>query len=326
MTLMITNEDTKKLPLSIKTAIPLIEDTFRQAGEGTAENPARYRMPFKNNGFVQFGPAALHAKGVAGFKMWANFGKETGVHKNSGHATNYLYDMATGELLALIHSSTIGWYRTSAATAVAVKYLSPENASTVGLFGAGHIAAGQLEAVCAVRPIRQARVYSRTPKDREAFCHRMSEQLGVNVIPATSPEEVPRNAEIVVTASTAETPVLFGDWLTGPGLVVAVGANHWYRRELDEKAVAWADLIIVDGKEQSKVESGNLLWAIAHGATTWERVKELGDVVTGHVPKPNFKNTSILFGGHGLAINDVAISAKAYELAQAAGIGSKISL
>ena len=46
MTLLITNEDTRRLPLSIKAAIPVIEDAFRQAGERTAENPARYRMGY----------------------------------------------------------------------------------------------------------------------------------------------------------------------------------------------------------------------------------------------------------------------------------------
>ena len=326
MTLLITEADIKRLPLSIKAAIPVIEDTFRQAGEGTAENPPRIRMPLKN-GFLQFGPAALHAKGVAGFKLWGNMGKGTGVHKSaSGHGTNFLYDMATGELLAIVHSYQIGKYRTSAVSAVAAKYLSPANASSIGLYSAGRIAEGQLEAVCAVRPIRKVLVHSRRPPEREAFCQRMSERLGISVLAAKTPEEVPRDADIIITASTSEVPILFGDWLTRPCLVIAAGANHWYKREIDGKVIGKASLVVCDEKEQSRVESGNFLWAIGHGLLTWDRVEELGDIVIGRVPVPDFKTATIVFGSHGLAINDVAMTAKTYELAKAHGIGAEISL
>ena len=108
MTLLITEEDVKRLPLDIKAAIPLVENTFRQSGEGTAENPPRYRMPFKK-GFMQFGPAALHKDRRAGFKLWANFGGA-----RAGHGYDFLFDMDSGEMLALIHSYWISKYRTSA--------------------------------------------------------------------------------------------------------------------------------------------------------------------------------------------------------------------
>ena len=326
MTLLVTEDDIRQLPLSVKTAIPIMEETFRQAGLGAAENPPRFRMPFKN-GFLQFGPAALHNQKVVGFKLWANMGKGSGVHKNTVvPSTNFLYDMETGELLAIVHATTIGRYRTSAQTAVAVQYLTPKNASTVGLYSAGRIAEGQLEGVCAIRPIKKISVYSRRQPEREDFCTQMSKRLGVEVVPVSAPEEVPRDADIIITASTSEVPILFGDWLTRPGLVVAAGANHSYKREIDGKVIAKARLVVCDEKEQSKVESGNLLWAIAHGITTWDRVEELGDVIIGRVAIPDFNDSTILFASHGLGTTDVAMTAKTYELAKAAGLGTEINL
>jgi len=326
MTLLITEEDVKKLPLSAREAIPIIEDTFREAGRGTAENPPRCRMPLRS-GFIQFGPAALHHRKVAGFKLWANIGKGTGVHKNaSGHGTNFLYDEESGELLAIVHAYQIGKFRTSAVSAVAAKYLSPPEASTIGLYSAGRIAEGQLDAMCAVRPIRRVRVYSRRQPEREAFCRRMSEKLGIEVAPAAQPQEVPRDADIIITASTSEVPILFGDWLHRPVLVIAAGANHWYKRELDGRVFEKAQLVVCDEKEQSKVESGNLLWAVAHGLLTWDRVEELGDVIAGRVPVPDLGRSTIVFGSHGLAINDVAMTVKTYELARARGVGAEIDL
>jgi alanine dehydrogenase len=324
MTLLITEDDVKKLPLSIEAAIPIMEETFRMLADASVDNGPRLRMSFKN-GFMQFAPGALHQKKMAGFKLWANFGRGTGVHKGSP-GYDYLYSMETGELLAIIHAYLIGKYRTSAQSAVAVKYLSPPGASSIGLYSAGRIAEGQLEAVCRVRPIRRVRVYSRTAKDRIAFCERMSKRLGVEVIPANAPEEVPRDADIIITASTSEVPILFGDWITRPCLIVAAGANHWYKREIDEKVVTRADLVVVDEKEHAKIESGDLLWPIAHGLLTWNHVKDLGDVVTGRVTPPDLKQSTILFSSHGLAVTDVAMAARAYELARAQGIGTEIPL
>ena len=325
MALFISEQDILKLPLSIEAAIPVMEETFRLSALGQVENGPRTRMPFRN-GFMQFGPAALHDQRMAGFKLWANFGRGTGVHKSGSPGYDFLYSMETGELLSVMHSYLIGKFRTSAVTAVAAKYLSPPGASRLGLYSSGRIAEGQLEAVCRVRPIKQVRVYSPTQKNREAFCERMSARLRIEVLPASTPESVPQDADIIVTASTAEQPIFFGDWLKRPCLVVAAGANHWYKREIDGKVFERSQLVVVDLKEHAKLESGNLLWAVAHGLINWDRVEELGQVITGRVPVPDFSKATILFGSHGLNTTDVAIAARTYELAKQHGIGSHIDL
>ena len=326
MSLLISDADIKQLPMSIKAAIPIMEETFRLAGEGSAQNVPRYRIPFEN-GFLHAQPAALHSRRVAGMKLLANFGSDTSMRKNlATDALNFLYDMDTGEMIAIVHCHKIGAFRTAAVSAVAAKYLSPENASSVGLYGSGRIAEGQLEAVCAVRPIKTARVYSRDPEKRMAFCKRVSERLGIKMIPAESPEEVPREADIVITATTSETPVLRGEWLVRPGLMIAAGAKHWYTRELDGEVIRKSQLVVVDDKAQSQAGCGALLWAIGHGLTTWDRVKEFGEVVVGRLPIPDFKSSVITFCSHGLGITDVAIASKAYELAKAAGLGTTIKL
>src|SRR3954468_16579691 len=174
MTLFITEHDVERM-LSIEAAIPVMEDVFRMAADGTAENPPRYRMPMKK-GFMQFGPAALHSKQLAGFKLWANFGSPL------KQLWDFLYSMETGELLAVIQAHSIGTFRTAAATAVAVKHLSRPDATVVGLYGSGRQAEAQLVAVCAVRPIRRIQVYSRTRANLEAFCRRMTGRLKIDVV------------------------------------------------------------------------------------------------------------------------------------------------
>src|SRR5689334_16868765 len=68
MTLLITDKECENL-LTMKDSIAVIEEMFRMAGERDAENPARYRMSAPRGKGLQFGPAALHSKGLMGYKI-----------------------------------------------------------------------------------------------------------------------------------------------------------------------------------------------------------------------------------------------------------------
>jgi ornithine cyclodeaminase/alanine dehydrogenase-like protein (mu-crystallin family) len=319
MTLLITDQECDSL-LAMPESIAIIEEMFRLAGCRDIENPARYRMSAPRGKGLQFGPAALHTKGIMGYKIRSDFG--TPIKQR----WNYLYSMDTGELLAIVQANALGKLRTGAASAVAAKYLSPPDASRIGLYGAGRHARFQLEAICAVRSIRSVCVYSRTPDTRREFCRRMSEQLGIEVAPADAPEQVPANADIVVAMTSSETPVLHGDWIQRPLLVIGVGANNEFERELDEKVVAMAKFVVVDEKEAARTESGDLMWPIAHGMLRWNEVHNLGDVVAGRIVPPAFSAGVFLFKSHGVSMEDVAIATRAYELAKERGIGREIEM
>ena len=318
MTLLIHQDAIEKV-MSFDLAISVIEETFRNAGEAQVENPPRMCMPI-GDGFMRFGPAALHHRRVAGFKLWANFGS------GPARGWNYLFDMDTGDLLAILHSYSLGRYRTSATTAVAAKYLARSDAQTVGLFGTGRLAGPQLKALKAVRPIKRVVAYSRNPASRLEFAGAMSKELGIEVLAAEKPEDAARDVDIILTITNTTTPVVKGSWLTAPCLVLGIGANQWYERELDEEVIKRAGLVVVDKKDQAKVEGGDLLWPIAHGLLTWDRVAELGDIIVGRVPLPDLRRTSVVFELHGLAICDVAISAAAYDLVKQEGLGREVNL
>jgi ornithine cyclodeaminase/alanine dehydrogenase len=318
MTLLITQDIIERL-YSVEQAIPAIEKTFAMAGRGTTENPARFVLPLED-GFMRMGAAALHERKVMGFKLWANFGS------GPSQSWNYLFSLETGELLAIMHAYSLGRFRTSAATAVAVKYLARSDASSLGLFGTGRLAESQVRAVAAVRSIKRVKAYSRTEKSRGTFCEEASRNLGIPFSPAKSPEEAARDVDIILTITNSHQPVVQGKWVTKPGLVLGIGANQWFEREIDHELVKSAGLIVVDHKEQAKRESGDLLWAASHGVMSWDRVRELGEVVVGHVKLPDLDRTTVLFESHGIAIEDVAVSAEVYELARAQGLGTEISL
>src|SRR5207244_10496663 len=118
--------------------------------------------------------ASWPARGYAGFKYYTT--SRTGIR-----FWVHLIDIGTGELVAVIQADRLGQQRTGAASGVATKYFARDDASTVGIVGTGWQAQSQLEAVCAVRTIRQGRCYRRDTDARARVAKQKSCILGVNV-------------------------------------------------------------------------------------------------------------------------------------------------
>jgi len=237
-----------------------------------------------------------------------------------------LYEISTGDLLALIEADYMGQLRTGAASGVAAKYLSRRDACVAAILGSGGQAKTQLEAVALVRPLASARVYGRNARRREEFCVEMTERLGIPVRPSASAAEAARGADIVCTATTASDPVLHGADLAAGMHINAIGANHAHKRELDDEAVAGADVVVVDSVEQSRQEAGDLILAFRGDETCWTGVKRLSDIVAGKTSGRTSEGEVTLFKSNGIASWDLAAAVKVYTLARQKGLGRELPL
>jgi alanine dehydrogenase len=314
MPLLLREEEVQAL-LSVGDAIEALERTFRAQAEGRAVNLPRQRVRWPG-GTLHVMAAGDLGSGYVGLKAYTAVGGQT-------RFVVLLFHAESGELLAIIEADRLGRLRTGAATGLATRYLARPDARVVGMIGAGRQAATQLMAVCAVRPIAEARVYSPTPERRAAFAHRMRETLGIPVQAVERPEAAVEGADILITITSAREPVLRGAWLR-PGVHLnAAGSNALLRRELDEEAIARADLIVIDSKAQGQIEAGDFLEPLERGRLQWERVYELRDVVAGRVGRAHPEQIT-LFKSLGIALEDIAVAAVAYERARAQGAGERI--
>ena len=315
--LLLTETDVKGL-LQMEDALRAVEEGFRAVGRGEATNRPRQRVGTRETA-INVMLASWPARGYAGFKDYtaSRAGIRFWVH---------LFDMTTGELVAVIQADRLGQQRTGAASGVAAKYLARSDASTVGIVGTGWQAESQLEAVCAVRSIRRIRCFGRDKAHRQAFAKKMSSVLGVKVEAATSAEEAIRDADIAIAATNSPQSVIHGDWLPAGCHINAIGANRLDTRELDDDAVRRCAFVATDSIEQAKEESGDLVEPIKRGLITWDRVHEISEVVAGKVRGRTNNDDITLFKSHGIAIEDLAAAALVYERARDRGIGKSISL
>jgi|TARA_B100000315_G_scaffold260847_2_gene326233 ornithine cyclodeaminase/alanine dehydrogenase-like protein (mu-crystallin family) len=304
--------------MTMQDSIEVIEDSFRQVGEGDTWNRprSRIRMP---RGFHHLMAASVLGSEVFGLKTYTSFRAGT-------RFLVILYDSNTGDLLAMVQGGRLTQLRTGAVSAVATKYMARENAATVGIIGTGNQGRAQLAGVCGVRNVTAVKAYDRVEESVQGFIEEMSAELGVEITRVETAEEAVTDSDVVITMTTSRTPVLLGDWLQPGQHVNAAGSNHWIRQEVDDNVIRKADTIIVDSIEDAQVEAGDLLYPIERGRVRWSQIKELSDVVVGRVKGRESPDSITLFESQGLAVSDVAAAAYVYGKAKEQGLGVELPM
>jgi ornithine cyclodeaminase/alanine dehydrogenase-like protein (mu-crystallin family) len=200
------------------------------------------------------------------------------------------------------------------------------DATTLAVIGTGQQARTQLLAVAAVRPLKSILVYGRDEARRNAFAEEMAQRSGLSVRAAPSAEEAVREADVVVTMTTARDPVLDGAWLRPGTHVNAAGSNWANRREVDDATVERSAVVAVDSKEQALLEAGDLVIAAASGRFDWARAVELGQIVAGNVSGRPAPEAVTLFKSMGIALEDIATAGLVYKLARERGLGTELDI
>ena len=316
MALFLRENEVSEL-LSVDECVEVLEAVFKAEGEGLAENTPRRRIRMPG-GFFHFMAASWLGSNVFGYKAYGSF------PGGRGKMIVMLYDGETGELLCVLEASALGRIRTGAVTGLATKYMSRQDSSVVGVIGSGYQARTQLEAVCAVRDIKQVRVFSSTPDNREAFATDMMERFHIGVKPVDNGEECIRGADIAIVITSSREPVLKGEWLMEGTHINAAGGNHWMRREIDDRTVELSAPIVVDNLEQAKMECGDLIWSSQRGLFRWTQAHDLRDVVVGRVKGRPSDASVTLFESQGVALEDVAAAYHIYTKAREQGVGLQL--
>ncbi|HET7028492.1 MAG TPA: ornithine cyclodeaminase family protein [Candidatus Limnocylindrales bacterium] len=262
---------------------------------GRSEQPVRTVVPAANgNGFLYVMPARTPT--ALGAKLVTLYPANVGVPTH--HAIVLLFDPTTGVPIATLAGNAITELRTAAVSALAAERLARPGASVLAILGSGVQAASHLDALRRVRALRDVRVWS--PRRASAFAATRPDVRAVS-----SAEAAVDGADIVVTATTSRTPVLDGAWLSPGAFVAAVGAPRPDWRELDDRLLGSARLV-VDSRAAAAAESGDVRRALELG----QRIgAELGEVIAGTLGGRTSPDDVIVFKSLGMAVEDVAAAA-----------------
>lgn len=317
---LILGPEAVRAATNMRQMIDLIEAGILEQAHGQVEVPPRLNLP-TSNGFFRVMPAVLRGRGLMGFKIF-NGSVEHGVRYLIG-----IYDERSGELLALMDAAYLTGARTGATTGVATRYQARANSTRVGVIGSGLEARTNLSAVCAVRPIRAANVYSPTAANRERFAAEMSATLNIDITPSTSPQAAVAGTDIVVVCTNTTQQhnafAYLGAWMEPGQHVNSIGSTGGKLREIDPETFARADRVVVDSLVQVEQECGDALETRERGLWDRSKVYELTAIVTG-TPAREREDQITLFKSVGTGLQDVVAGFAVFEEAQRLGLGLQI--
>ncbi|MEA2303580.1 MAG: hypothetical protein QOH43_860 [Solirubrobacteraceae bacterium] len=316
MTLILDN-DAVVASTDVRAIIDALEDGLRAEAAGGVDTVPRINLAAGGE-FFRLMPVVIPGMDIMGFKVF-NGSIAQGVRYVIG-----LYRASSGELLSLMDASYLTAARTGATTGLATRLITPEDeVPVVGVIGSGLEARTNLEAICAVRTVREVKVFSRDADRRARFAEEMGERLQLDVRPVASGAEAADAEAVLVATNTGMNTgrvALEADWLPSAAHVSTIGSTMPALREVDAELFARADVVVVD-TEHARNESGDLIAAVEGGQWSDDKLRLLHELPGTDNP---VAGPLTVFKSVGTATQDIIAAAATYETARARGLGRDV--
>lgn len=349
MVLLIRPREMSQL-ISMKEAIEAVEESFREWGQWPGINAQRRRIHVPTGVRVSVHQGGVPGLGATGLMTHCEHvviqDDATQCYPLRGRPVQVLFNAETGELMALLVGepqpkelplSGVSALRTAANSAVGTKYLARPESSRIGMLGSGAQAKYHLLALQQLYPLQSVRVYSRNPANCRAFAEAMA-FTKLQIEPVNTAREAIAGADIVVTATNSNVPVLDGTWLEPGTHVLSIVASNiglvqggfirQKRRELDDETIRRSDCIAVCSREQARQDQqADIYDRVEQGMLSWERVWELTEIMSGKVPgRTDPKQITLFKNNAGQGVCDVALGGRMYQLAREKGMGLELDI
>ncbi|MCZ6727404.1 MAG: ornithine cyclodeaminase family protein [Acidobacteria bacterium] len=325
MKVLAIGQDEVRRLLPMGECIEVMAEALAALGSGDGLNPLRSLLFLPDRtGLLGMMPSYLGTPAAIGIKVVTVFPGNHGTPFDSHQGAVLLFEVDHGSLLAVVEASEITAIRTAAVSGLATRLLAREEASSLALLGSGVQARTHLEAMLAVRPVSEVRVWSRSREHAEAFAATAAARHGIGVTAVASAQEAVSPADLVCTTTAAAEPILAGEWLAAGTHVNAVGSSIPTARELDSAAVVRSRLF-VDRRESTLNEAGDFLFPQAEGAIDENHIQaEIGELLLGQHSGRSSPDEITLFKSLGLAVEDLAAAHYVYRQALATGAGTPV--
>ncbi len=221
------------------------------------------------------------------------------------HASYFLMDAGTGVPIAVLDGTELTRRRTAAASALASRYLSRTDSSTLLMVGTGELAPHLVAAHASARDIGKVLIWGRRQQATKSLQEKLS-ALSLETVIATELEDAVGGADIISCATLAKDPLIKGEWLRAGQHLDLVGAFKPDMREADATAVSRAE-VYVDTYSGAMSEAGDILQAIQEKAFEESDIAgDLAELASGICQGRTSEEAITLFKSVGTALEDLA--------------------
>jgi ornithine cyclodeaminase/alanine dehydrogenase len=294
----------------MKEIIPLVEKGLYEHGVSQVENPPKPGIHSKPDSFIHAMPAYYNRLGIGGMKWVSGYPSNRNVGLPQIAGLMILNNMETGMPLAVMDCRWITAVRTAAVSAITAKYCAKENPESLGVVGCGVQGRMNLIAFNEVVPsIKKAHVFDINPKAMHRYKEDLEPITGIKIEVEDSVKKAVNGMDMILTATQRlKEPLIRDEWVKQGCLGFGLEASRaWYGN-----AILNADKFITDSWDQTIhfYEQG----AFPDGLPKLHA--ELGEIVAGKKPGRETQEERILAINIGLALQDVIVANRVYEVAK----------
>ncbi len=236
-----------------------------------------------------------------------------------------LSEIEKGFPVAVMEGTLASNIRVAAIGAIAAKHLARQDSQSIGFIGAGEQAKMHLLGMKVVRPgLKECRVSAKTAQEEEQFIDELSPLMPDMTFIRTNTvaRDAMSGADILVTATSAQAPLLKAEWMKPGAFYSHIGG--WE----DEYAVAQqCDKIVCDDWETVTHRTQTLSRMYKEGLLSHSDIHaDLHELVSKQKPGRESDEERTYFNAVGLAYVDISLAQAMFTRAQSAHIGQKLDL
>ena len=323
MTLILNSAEIKECVQFNAELIPIIEDAFKSLSLGKTVMPPILRLDIeKYHGESDVKAAYIEGLDSFAVKVASGFFNNPKLGLPSSNGLMILLDSQTGVIKSvLLDKGYLTDVRTAIAGAIASKYLSNPESSTVAIIGTGIQARMQLEALSLVRDIKNVNVWSRDIKKTHAYIEDVSKNINLNFTAFDNTNEVVNNADILITTTPSKKPLVDYSSLPKGIHITAMGSDAEEKNELEPDIIKNCDVYVPDSQAQTSI-LGELNHAIKNNLIKSDMIfNDLGKIIIN--PELGRKNNDDITVADltGTGVQDTAIARYAYAIADKKKLG-----
>jgi len=326
MTLILNSMEIKECVQFNAELIPIIEDAFKSLSLGKTVMPPILRVDIeKYHGESDVKAAYIEGLDSFAVKVASGFFNNPKLGLPSSNGLMILLDSQTGVIKSvLLDKGYLTDVRTAIAGAIASKYLSNPESSTVAIIGTGIQARMQLEALTLVRDIKNVNVWSRDIKKTHAYIEDVSKNINLNFTAFDNTNAVVNNADILITTTPSKKPLVDYSSLPKGIHITAMGSDAEEKNELEPDIIKNCDVYVPDSQAQTSI-LGELNHAIKNNLIKSDMIfNDLGKIIIN--PELGRKNNDDITVADltGTGVQDTAIARHAYSIAINKNLGKKV--
>ncbi len=303
-------------------AFAAIESVFAAMARDDAYNFPVVREALGGGRQYGFKSGLDRAGGQLGVKAGGYFPGNAAKGMINHQSTVFLFDPDTGVLSAAVGGNLLTALRTAAASSVSIAHLARKDAKVLGMIGAGHQSAFQMRAAVKQRDFERVVGWNYHPEMLPRLAE-TAEALGLP-FEAVSLDELGTQADVIISITSSEAASLM-DAHVRPGTHIAcMGTDTKGKQELEPAILARAG-VFTDEVAQA-VSIGECQHAVAQGLVAEGDITAIGAVINGAHPGRTSGDQITVFDGTGVGLQDIAVAAKAVELAREKDLAQEVAL